>query len=176
MTKKIFIIIAAFLILTGGGCTKKNSSNDGLESAKKDTLPLTYSFTEQRKSDTAAVFTQIAKAGKLSFLSEDVNYEITTHPHFPYTANSILTLVVESPNPYEFVLAEKLFLYDSSRGEWLPISDSISKVYKKDREVINKIISTSDLWEEGNDWRELYKYKEPTTEETLQKMQEYINN
>lgn len=159
-------------MLTGGGCTKKDSGNSGLESAKKDFLPLTYSFTEQKKGDTLAVFTQIVKAGKLSFLSEDVNYEITTNPHFPYVANSILTLFVESPNPYKFVFAEKLFLYDSSRGKWLPISDSISKMYIKDKKVINKIISTSNLWEEGNDWRELYKYKEPTTEEILQKMQE----
>ena len=161
MTKKLnktLVVLIFTLILTGGGCAKNKSDDIVLESAKKDFLPLTYSFTEQRKDTTIRVFTEIAKAGKLSFLSEDVNYEITTNPNFPYTANSILTLFVDIPNPYEFVDSEKFFLYDSSRGEWLPISESISKVYMKDKKIVKEIISTSDLWEEGNDWRELYKY------------------
>lgn len=174
--KKTFSIIIVFLILTGGGCTKNDDSDIGLESAKKDFYPLTFSFTEQRKEDTLVAFTQITGEGDLLFVNEVVNYEKTTYSGFPYTANHILTLAVKNPNPYEFVFAEQLFLYDSSRTEWLPISDSISKVYTKNKKVINKIISTSNLWEEGNDWRELHKYTEPTTKEVLQEIQKYIQD
>lgn len=155
---KTLIVLMLSLILTGGGCTNNDSNDIELESAKKDFLHLTYNFTEQRKQTTVTSFEQIANVDELSFFDESVSYEKTTYSKFPYTANRKLTLVIENPNPYEFIFADQLFLYDSSRQEWLPISDIISKTYTKDGKVINEIISTSDLWEEDNDWKELYKY------------------
>lgn len=157
--KKIFLIIVIFIILSGGGCTN-NSINDDtqFESAKDNFDHLMFSFTEERKNIAIKAFAKVVDEEKLSFLDEDVIYEKTTFSNFPYTANRTISFYIENHDPYEFVFADQLFLYDSLRQEWLPIADSISKNYMEDEKLNNKIISSSDLWEDGNDWKELHKH------------------
>lgn len=93
---------------------------------------------------------------------DEVQYNETDHFNFPYTANRETTY--QNTNyKNEFIVVNQLYIYEDIRGIWIPLSTI--KQTLKDGEAISR--EENDLWDEENDWAEVFK-KEHISDEELE--------
>jgi hypothetical protein len=145
---KLIVGFCLTLILAGAGCNGTTTDvrfSEAISMFEEDILlenassPLKESLIKTLSgSDRAVLF------------SEKVKYAETGHVEFPYTG--LRSDAFKEPSGDSYIINEQLFIFDASRSDWLPVSSSKKKF---DGESIQDV-SSENLWDEVNDWREQY--------------------
>jgi hypothetical protein len=122
-------------------------------------------FKDQKQSDRQLFIDSYTGRKNSTISTDDVQYNETGHFNFPYTANR-KTYYKNTNYKNEYIVVNHLFIYEDIRGIWLPLS-IITQTFKDGKDISSK---EQDLWDEKNDWAEVFK-KEHTSDEELEDLE-----